>query len=491
MSNQPFISDTFLLNNPKAILLYNTYAKAQPIFDYHNHLSPKDIAEDRQFETITQIWIAGDHYKWRAMRANGIDEKYITGDASDFEKFQKWAETVPYTVRNPLYHWTHMELKMYFGIETLLNGDTAAAIYKECNALLKLPAYSVKNLLRKMNVKMVGTTDDPTDDLQYHKQLQEQQFEITVAPTFRPDKGVNIEFGTEFNDWVSKLEKCVNTTITDYQSLVQAIKLRHDYFHEVGCRVSDHGLVTYHASEYTTEEVATIFQKARNGKALSTEEIDKYKSAILIELALMNHEKSWTQQFHVGAIRNNNNRMKQQLGPDMGYDSVGSPNNAENMSRFFDTLNSLNRLTKTIVYNLNPSECEMVAAMVANFNEGPVPGKMQYGASWWFLDQKQGMENQLNVVSNFGLLSRFVGMITDSRSFISFSRHDYFRRILCQVLGEEIENGQLPDDTKMIGTLIQNICYSNALNYINLPNNQPEKEPKKEPKNESKNESKN
>ena len=477
MSNQLFISDTFLLNNPKAILLYNTYAKAQPIFDYHNHLSPKDIAEDRQFETITQIWIAGDHYKWRAMRANGIDEKYITGDASDFEKFQKWAETVPYTLRNPLYHWTHMELKMYFGIETPLNGDTAASIYKECNALLKLPAYSVKNLLRKMNVKMVGTTDDPTDDLQYHKQLQDQQFEITVAPTFRPDKGVNIEFGTEFNDWVSKLEKCVNTTITDYQSLVQAIKLRHDYFHEVGCRVSDHGLVTYHAAEFTTEEVAIIFEKARNGKALSPEEIDKYKSAMLIELALMNHEKSWTQQFHVGAIRNNNSRMKQQLGPDMGYDSVGSPNNAENMSRFFDTLNSLNGLTKTIVYNLNPSECEMVASMVANFNEGPQPGKMQYGAGWWFLDQKQGMENQLDVVSNFGLLSRFVGMVTDSRSFISFSRHDYFRRILCQVFGQEMENGQLPDDTKMIGTLIENICYSNSFNYINLPNNQPKKQP--------------
>lgn len=479
MSNQPFISDAFLLHNPTAILLYNTYAKEQPIFDYHNHLSPKDIAEDRRFENITQIWIAGDHYKWRAMRANGIDEKYITGDASDFDKFQKWAETVPYTLRNPLYHWTHMELKMYFGIETLLNGDTAAAIYKQCNALLQLPAYSVRNLLRKMNVKMVGTTDDPTDDLQYHKQLQEQQFEIHVAPTFRPDSAVNIEFGIAFNAWISKLEKCVTTPITDYQSLLKAIKLRHDYFHEVGCRVSDHGLVAYHAAEYTTEQVATIFEKARNGKTLSTEEIDAYKSAILVELALMNHEKSWTQQFHVGAIRNNNTRMKNKLGPDMGFDSVGSPNTAESMSRFFDTLNILNRLAKTIVYNLNPSECEMVAAMIANFNEGPQPGKMQYGAAWWFLDQKQGMENQLDILSNFGLLSHFVGMVTDSRSFISFSRHDYFRRILCQVLGQEMENGQLPQDNKLIGTLIENICYSNAFNYINLPN----KEPKHEPKN--------
>ena len=471
MPNKPFITADFLLNNPTAITLYNKYAEVQPILDYHNHLSPKDIAEDRQFENITQIWIEGDHYKWRAMRANGIDEKYITGDTTDLEKFKKWAETVPYTLRNPLFHWTHMELKMYFGIEELLNGDNAERIYEQCNALLRTPAFSVKNLLRKMNVNVVGTTDDPTDDLRYHKQIQKDLFEITVVPTFRPDKGVNIENEADFIAWIEKLEKSVGFAITTFESFVNAIQSRHDFFHEAGCRVSDHGHGTYYAADFTEEEVAIIFEKGRLGKELSVEEIDKYKSAMLIKLALMNHEKSWTQQFHVGAIRNNNSRMKHALGPDMGFDSVGSPNTAEKMARFFDILNTANGLAKTIVYNLNSSECEMVAAMVANFNEGPIPGKMQYGAAWWFLDQKQGMENQLDVLSNFGLLSRFVGMVTDSRSFISFSRHDYFRRILCNMLGEEMENGALPNDTALIGQMIGNICYKNALNYLNIPIN--------------------
>jgi glucuronate isomerase len=472
MSKKPFISDNFLLNNAEAIALYNEYAKTQPILDYHNHLSPKDIAEDRQFENITQIWIEGDHYKWRAMRANGIDEKYITGDASDLEKFKKWAETVPYTLRNPLYHWTHMELKSYFGIEELLNAENAETIFNTCSALLQTPEYSVKNLLRKMNVHVVGTTDDPTDDLRYHRKIQEDKFEILVVPTFRPDKAVNIENKNEFNGWISKLEKSVGYVINNLESFVNAIQLRHDFFHEMGCRISDHGHGTYYAEDFTADEVAAIFDKAREGKNLSDLEIDKYKSAMLLKLALMNNEKSWTQQFHVGAIRNNNSRMHQELGPDQGFDSVGSPNTAEKMSRFFDTLNLANGLTKTIVYNLNSSESEMVAAMVANFNEGPIPGKMQYGAAWWFLDQKLGMENQLNVLSNFGLLSRFVGMVTDSRSFMSFSRHDYFRRILCNLLGDEMEKGLLPYDTAFIGKMVGNICYNNALNYLKISINE-------------------
>ena len=472
MSKKIFISDDFLLNSPAAITLYNEYAKTQPILDFHNHLSPKDIAEDRQFENITQIWIEGDHYKWRAMRANGIDEKFITGDATDLEKFKKWAETVPYTLRNPLYHWTHMELKMYFGIEELLNAENAEKIYEQCSALLKTPAFSVKNLLRKMNVKVVGTTDDPTDDLRYHKKIQDDKFEITVVPTFRPDKAVNIENGTEFLGWIAKLEKSVGYVINNFESFVNAIQLRHDFFHEMGGRISDHGHGTYYAEDFTADEVAAIFDKAREGKKLSDLEIDKYKSAMLLKLALMNYEKSWTQQFHVGAIRNNNSRMNQELGPDNGFDSVGSPNTAEKMSRFFDTLNLANGLTKTIVYNLNSSESEMVAAMVANFNEGPIPGKMQYGAAWWFLDQKQGMENQLNVLSNFGLLSRFVGMVTDSRSFMSFSRHDYFRRIVCNLLGDEMEKGLLPDDTVFIGKMVENICFNNALNYLKITTNE-------------------
>jgi glucuronate isomerase len=468
MAKKTFISDDFLLNSPTAVTLYNEYAKTQPILDYHNHLSPKDIAEDRQFENITQMWVEGDHYKWRAMRANGIDEKYITGDATDLEKFKKWAETVPYTLRNPLYHWTHMELKIYFGIEDLLNGDTAEKIYEQCSALLKTPAFSVKNLLRKMNVKVVGTTDDPTDDLRYHKQIREDQFDITVVPSFRPDKSANIENRAEFLGWIEKLEKSVGYGITTFESFVKAVQMRHDFFHEMGCRVSDHGHGTYYASDFTEEEVAAIFDKAREGKNLSDIEIDKYKSAMLFKLALMNNEKSWTQQFHVGAIRNNNTRMNQLLGPDNGFDSVGSPNTAEKMARFFDRLNLANGLTKTIVYNLNSSESEMVAAMVANFNEGPIPGKMQYGAAWWFLDQKQGMENQLDVLSNFGLLSRFVGMVTDSRSFMSFSRHDYFRRIVCNVLGDEMEKGLLPDNMVFIGKMVENICFNNALHYLKI-----------------------
>lgn len=472
MSKKTFISDDFLLNSQAAVVLYNEYAKTQPILDYHNHLSPKDIAEDRKFENITQIWIEGDHYKWRAMRANGIDEKYITGDATDLEKFKKWAETVPYTLRNPLYHWTHMELKIYFGIEELLNAENAETIFNTCSALLKTPDFSVKNLLRKMNVKMVGTTDDPTDDLRYHKQIQDDQFEITVVPSFRPDKSVNIENGIEFLVWIEKLEKRVGHTITTFDSFVNAVQMRHDFFHEMGCRVSDHGHGTYYASDFTQVEVAAIFDKAREGKNLSNLEIDKYKSAMLFKLALMNNEKSWTQQFHVGAIRNNNSRMNKLLGPDNGFDSVGSPNTAEKMAQFFDRLNLANGLTKTIVYNLNSSESEMVAAMVANFNEGPIPGKMQYGAAWWFLDQKQGMENQLNVLSNFGLLSRFVGMVTDSRSFMSFSRHDYFRRIVCNMLGDEMEKGLLPDDTVFIGKMVENICYYNALNYLKITINE-------------------
>ena len=472
MSSKPFISDDFLLQSQTAKLLYREYAKSQAVLDYHNHLSPKDIAEDRQFENLTQIWIEGDHYKWRAMRANGIEERYITGDATDLEKFQKWAETVPYTLRNPLYHWTHMELKMYFGIEELLNAENAESIFNRCTALLQTPDFTVKNLLRKMNVHVVGTTDDPTDDLRYHKQIQEDQFEITVVPTFRPDKAVNIENRMEFIGWIDKLEKSVGYVVNNFESFVNAIQLRHDFFHEMGCRVSDHGHATYYASDFTADEVVAIFDKARGGKNLSDLEIDKYKSAMLLKLALMNHEKSWTQQFHVGAIRNNNSRMNQELGPDNGFDSVGSPNTAEKMSRFFDTLNQANGLTKTIVYNLNSSESEMVAAMIANFNEGPIPGKMQYGAAWWFLDQKQGMENQLDVLSNFGLLSRFVGMVTDSRSFMSFSRHDYFRRILCDKLGDEMEKGLLPDDTALIGKMIENICFNNALSYLKISINE-------------------
>jgi glucuronate isomerase len=470
MTDKTFLTDDFLLQNNTAKILYNDYAKHQPIIDYHCHLSPKDIAEDRQFENITQIWIEGDHYKWRAMRAFGIEEKYITGNASDFEKFQKWAETVPNTIRNPLFHWTHLELKTYFGIDLLLNPDTAEEIYITTSALLQKPEYSVKNLLRKMNVHMVGTTDDPTDDLRHHKEIQNQEFDILVLPSFRPDQAVNIEKKKEFNSWVLDLEKASKIKIDDYQDFISAIKNRHDFFHEMGCRISDHGIATFYAEEYSEEEIVVIFKKTRNNIDLSIPEIAKFKSAMLFELALLDNEKGWAQQFHVGAIRNNNSKMLKHIGTDKGYDSIGDLNHSENMSKFFDKLNSCNGLTKTIVYNLNPSDNEMFAAMIANFNEGPIKGKMQYGAAWWFLDQKDGIQKQLDVLSNFGLLPLFVGMLTDSRSFLSFPRHDYFRRILSNVLGEEMEKGELPNDINFIGNTVSNICYNNALTYFKLPN---------------------
>jgi glucuronate isomerase len=468
MSENIFITDNFLLHSEAARTLYHDFAKAQPIFDYHCHLSSKDIAEDRQFENLYQIWIDGDHYKYRAMRANGVNEKFITGDASDYEKFFKWAETVPYTLRNPLYHWTHLELKNYFGITTLLNSDSAESIYNQCSELLRKPEYSVKNLLRKMNVKVVGTTDDPTDDLEYHKQLQEQNFEIAVLPSFRPDKSTEIEKGEQFVLWIQKLEKSVNFPIYDFSALIKALKERHDFFHEMGCRISDHGHVNFYGEDYTDSEVAAIFEKGLKGEAISVLEINKYKSAVLFELALMNKKKSWAQQFHVGAIRNNNAKMLHDIGPDQGYDSIGDLNMADTMSKFFGRLSQCDGLTNTIVYNLNPRDSEMFASMANNFNDGVVAGKMQYGAAWWFLDQKDGMEKQLNVLSNFGLLSRFVGMVTDSRSFLSFPRHEYFRRILCNVLGEEIQKGELPNDMKLIGNMVEAICYKNAKNYFTI-----------------------
>ena len=461
-----FITDDFLLHNTTAKKLYHDFAKMQPIYDYHSHLSPKDIAEDRQFENITQLWIEGDHYKWRAMRANGIDEKYITGDASDFEKFEKYAQTLPFTLRNPLYHWTHLELQAYFGINELLNAVSAKKIYDTCNDLLKKPEFSVRNLLHKMNVKMIGTTDDPIDDLKYHKQLKNEGFEIAVLPTFRPDKATEIEKGQAFIEWIKKLEAVVCYPINEFSHLLKALEERHDYFHEAGCKISDHGHENYYSADYTDAFVNQIFQKGLKLEVLRPEEIEQYKSAVLHKIAIMNAKKSWVQQFHVGAIRNNNTKMMQLLGPDQGFDSIGDQIIAQNMSLFFGRLIKDNALAKTIVYNLNPRDSEMIASMAANFNDGSSPSKMQYGAAWWFLDQKDGMQKQLDVLSNFGLLSRFVGMLTDSRSFLSFPRHEYFRRILCNILGEEVEKAELPNDIELIGNLVCKICSENAIHYF-------------------------
>jgi glucuronate isomerase len=463
-----FITKNFVLETPLAAELYHTYAAPMPIIDYHCHLPPNEIADDRRYANLTQIWLAGDHYKWRAMRTNGVDERYCTGHASDWEKFQKWAETVPQTLRNPLYHWTHMELKKPFGIsDRLLNPSTAKGIWDECNQKLALPEFSVRGLLRQANVVVVCTTDDPIDDLRYHRKLAaDKSFPIQILPAYRPDKGLAIEVTEKFNAWVDKLGEAANVTVNDYASYLQALRKRGDYFHANGCRLSDHGLEQAYAEEYTDKEVAGIFAKARSGKPISRDEALKFKSAVLVELGRLYHEKGWTQQFHLGALRNNNTRLLSKLGPDTGFDSIGDFDQGRALSKYLDRLDSEDKLARTILYNLNPRDNDLFATMIGNFQDGSVPGKIQFGSGWWFLDQKDGMEKQMNSLSNMGLLSRFVGMLTDSRSFLSYSRHEYFRRILCDLLANDVKLGLIPRDVKLLGQMVQNICYHNAARYF-------------------------
>lgn len=457
-----FLDKDFLLQSDVAQQLYHKHAEPSPIIDYHCHLPPDQIAADKKFKNLTEIWLYGDHYKWRAMRTNGIDEKYCTGDADDYEKFLRYAETVPYTLRNPLYHWTHLELQRYFGIDTLLNGNTAKQIYHQCNEQLQEDQMSTRNILRKMKVKVVCTTDDPTDNLAHHAKLREDGFEIKVLPTFRADKSMTVDDPEAYNNYLSKLEQAADTSINSYQDLLDALKKRHDFFAKAGCRLSDHGINNFIAEDYSDEEVEKYFDQVRSGKKLDASAILKLKSAILYQLAIMDHEKGWTQQFHVGAMRNNNSRMLRQLGPDTGFDSIGDYRIGTPMSRFFDRLDSTDQLAKTIIYNLNPRDNYLVGTMIGNFNDGSTPGKMQFGSGWWFLDQKEGMEMQMNALSNLGLLSRFVGMLTDSRSFLSYPRHEYFRRILCNLLGNDVVNGELPYDMELLGQTVENICYYNA-----------------------------
>ena len=462
-----FLNDNFLLTNRTAEHLYHDFAKQMPIIDYHCHLSPALIASDHQFKNLTQAWLQGDHYKWRAMRANGVNEKFITGDASDLEKFQKWGETAPYTMRNPLYHWTHLELQRYFGITTILNGDTASDIFEECSAKLQSAEYSVRNLLRKMNVKLVCTTDDPINDLQHHINLSKEDFEVAVLPAFRPDPAMNVDSPVNFNNYIHRLETADDTSISNYSDFLSALQSRHNFFATAGCNVSDHGLEQVYAEDYTSLEIEQIFSTILSGKELSLTDRNKFKSAMLIQFAQWDWEKSWVQQYHLGAMRNNNSRMLQQLGPDTGWDSIGDYSQGTALSKFLNKLDKEDKLAKTILYNLNPNHNALFATMTGNFNDGSVAGKIQFGSGWWFLDQKDGMIEQLNTLSNMGLLSRFVGMLTDSRSFLSFPRHEYFRRILCNLFGQEIEAGELPNDIKWIGKLVQDICYTNAKNYFN------------------------
>lgn len=464
---KPFLDENFLLQTETSQQLYHEFARQMPIIDYHCHLPPDQIAADLNFENITQAWLYGDHYKWRAMRTNGVAESYCTGNKSDWEKFEQWAATVPYTLRNPLYHWTHLELQRYFGVRDILNPGTARKVFEECTAKLQTEDYSIRNLLRKMNVKVVCTTDDPTDSLEHHRKIMDDNFEIRILPAYRPDKAMNVDNATAFNAYVAKLESVSNTHIVSFADYLDALKDRHDFFATMGCSVSDHGLEQIYAEEYTEGEINTIFDKIRSGKELSGMENLKFKSAMLEIFAVWDWEKGWVQQYHLGALRNNNSRMLQQLGPDTGWDSIGDFPQGKALANFLDRLDTNNQLTKTILYNLNPADNELMATMIGNFNDGSTPGKIQFGSGWWFLDQKDGMIRQLNALSNMGLLSRFVGMLTDSRSFLSYPRHEYFRRILCNLLGSEIENGELPNDLTWVGKVVQDICYNNASNYFN------------------------
>ncbi len=466
-----YINKDFLLGSDTARDLYHSSAEGLPIIDYHCHLSPAQIAENIQFKDITQLWLvdghAGDHYKWRAMRGNGVPEEYITGNRTSWEKFEKWAQTVQYAMRNPLYHWSHLELSRVFGIDKVLNPQTAREIFEECNAMLATPAFRGQELICKFNVETVCTTDDPVDDLRYHAQIAAHPFGVKVLPAWRPDKLNAIENVESFKAYVDKLSEVSGLSISNYDQLLQALQVRHDFFALMGCKLSDHGLDTFFAEDYTVSEVDSIFKAALSGRRPDKAQADKFRSALLVDLAVMDAKAGWTQQFHIGPLRNNNSKMFASIGPDTGFDAIGDWPCAQAGHRFFDRLASCDALAKTILYNLNPKDTEVLAVMAYTFNDGTVPGKMQLGSGWWFLDQEDGMRKQLNALSALGLLSRFVGMLTDSRSFISYPRHEYFRRILCNLIGEDVERGALPaSELPFLHKMVKNISYFNAKNYF-------------------------
>ena len=463
-----FINDNFLLNTKLAQELYHDYAKDMPIIDYHCHLPPDEIANDKQFTDLTELWIEGDHYKWRGMRALGIEEGLISGNASNLEKFKKWAYTVPYTIRNPLYHWSHLELKRYFNVSELLTPDSAKRIYTHCNELIVTPEFSARSLVKKMNVKVICTTDDPLDPLSHHQKCLADGYEVQILPTFRPDNIIEID-KEGFTDYIEKLSAITSVEITSFEMLLDAVKSRVDYFHTNGCRLSDHGLSFVYAEEFTIGQANSIMKKRLNKEKISEKEALLYKAAILHHLGKMYADKEWTMQMHLGAIRNVNESLLIRIGANAGVDSIGDYSHAVALGRFLNKLNNEDSLPKTILYNLNPSNNEVFATMAGNFNDEGIKGKVQFGAAWWFLDQKDGMTKQIDALSNMGLLSCFVGMLTDSRSFLSFPRHEYFRRILCNILGNDVQNGELPNDVKWLGKIVQDICYNNAEEYFDYP----------------------
>lgn len=464
----PFIDEDFLLSNQSARRLYHEFAAAEPILDYHCHLPPQDVASNRQFRNVFEIWLEGDHYKWRAMRANGVDERFCTGDATPREKFMAWARTVPETLRNPLYHWTHLELKRYFGIEKLLDESTGAEIWDEANRQLATPELRAQGIMAKFHVKAVCTTDDPTDDLACHKAIAASGMKTKVFPCYRPDKALNVHLPEMFNPWVEKLEAASGLSAGTFQGYVDGLKQRHDFFHQMGGRLSDHGINTVFADFCGETEAKAIFERARAGQAASAQEHVRFASYMMVLFGIWDAEKGWTKQLHIGARRNNNSRRFQQLGADVGFDSIGDWPQIDAFGAYLDRLERENALPKLIVYNLNPADNYAIATMIGNFQDGSVAGKIQMGSGWWFLDQKEAMQWQMNALSNIGLISKFVGMLTDSRSFMSYPRHEYFRRVLCDLFGRDMEAGEVPKDFDLVGPMVRNICYANARKYLGL-----------------------
>lgn len=464
-----FMGEDFLLHTETARYLYHEHAKKMPIFDYHCHLPTHEVLDNKQYDNLTQIWLYGDHYKWRAMRSNGVPEHFVTGDAGDYEKFEKWAETVPYTLRNPLYHWTHLELKKPFGIRTLLSPATAKDVFDQTKEMLAQDAFRAQGIMKTWNVKGVCTTDDPTDTLDAHRAIKESDCDVVVLPTFRPDKAMTFATVADLTAWMGKLEAAADMSIRTYDDYVAALTKRHDAFHEVGCRLSDHGLTAICFEPYTESEVKDIFAKLRGGNDVDALAKRKFQTALMVLFGKLDAARGWTMQLHMGALRNNSSRLFKQLGPDTGFDSIGDWTFAEDLSRFLDALDRDDTLPKTILYNLNPRDNEVLATMIGNFQDGSIPGKVQFGSGWWFLDQKDGMIKQMNALSNLGLLSRFVGMLTDSRSFLSYSRHEYFRRILCALLGDDVEAGEIPNDRALLGRMVEDISYNNAKKYFGIP----------------------
>jgi glucuronate isomerase len=464
----PFIHEDFLLSNPTARRLYHEFAEGEPILDYHTHLPPQDVAANRQFRNLFEIWLEGDHYKWRAMRANGVPEPYCTGNASPYEKFLAWARTVPHTLRNPLYHWTHLELQRYFGIDELLDESSAPRIWEQANAQLATDQLRAHGILGKFGVKCVCTTDDPTDDLSCHKAIAASGIATKIFPTYRPDKALTVHLPDVFNPWVERLEAAANTSISSLANFTDALTKRHDYFHQMGARLSDHGLAHAYGDACSEREAAAIFDRARAGQAATPEEHSRFASYLMLLFGRLDAEKGWTKQLHLGARRNNNTRRFSELGPDTGFDSIGDWPQGDSLGAYLDRLDQENALPKIIIYNLNPADNYVMATMIGNFQDGAIAGKVQLGSGWWFLDQKEAMQWQINALSNCGLLSRFVGMLTDSRSFMSYPRHEYFRRVLCDLFGKDIEAGEMPDDDALVGPMIRNICYRNAKEFLGL-----------------------